>query len=269
MGSSRAGRPDSEEALCRLSVGGHAYKGGLAEISGEPSGLDVTRVFAHRGSAHDSIENTVAAFIDARRLGADGIELDVRRSADGAFVIHHDARIDGFGSISDCAVVELPQHIPLLSEVLEICEGMAINVEIKNGVGEPGFDPSRVFAAHVVEEALSLAQDSEIIISSFDLASLQMARATDAGVQIGLLTGLGADLSAALLEVVEQGFQAIHPFVLDVTEPFVAAAHAEGIVVNTWTVNAAHDLARMRDFGVDAVISDDVALARSIVDLVP
>ena len=49
----------------------------------------------------------------------------------------------------------------------------------------------------------------------------------------------------------------------------VGQVPAEGIAVNTWTVNAAHDLVRMRDLGVDAIITDDVTLARSIVDLGP
>jgi len=36
-------------------------------------------------------ENTVEAFVAAGALGADGVELDVHRTADGALVVHHDA----------------------------------------------------------------------------------------------------------------------------------------------------------------------------------
>src|SRR5580704_17015462 len=59
-----------------------------------PSGKEapVTAVFAHRGCTEGGIhENTVEAFAEARRLGADGVELDVRLTKDGALAVHHDA----------------------------------------------------------------------------------------------------------------------------------------------------------------------------------
>ena len=53
----------------------------------------VTLVIAHRGASAQAPENTVAAFELAVRLGAEGIELDVRRTADDELVIHHDAHL--------------------------------------------------------------------------------------------------------------------------------------------------------------------------------
>jgi glycerophosphoryl diester phosphodiesterase len=226
----------------------------------------MTRVLAHRGAAQHAPENTIAAFIDARRLGADGVELDVRISHDGAFVVHHDAEIPGIGPISECNVVDLPASVPLLSAALEACEGLLVNVEIKNDPNEPGFDPTRAVAAHVVEEILALDLGAEVLISSFDVACVRAAKSAGPGLPVGLLTGLGADLDSALDLAVEAGFDALHPFVLDVTEGVVQAAHAAGIAVNTWTVDAEADLVRMRDFGVDAVITDDVALARRVIE---
>jgi len=226
----------------------------------------MTRVLAHRGAAQQAPENTIAAFIDARRLGADGVELDVRISRDGAFVVHHDAAIPGIGPINECNVVDLPASVPLLSAALEACEGLLVNVEIKNDPGEPGFDPTRAVAAHVVDEVVALDSGAEILISSFDLACVRAAKSAGPGLAVGFLTGLGADLNVALEQVVEAGLDALHPFVLDVSEGFVREAHAAGIAVNTWTVDAEADLVRMRDFGVDAVITDDVALARRVVE---
>ena len=52
-------------------------------------------------------ENTLAAFSKARELGADGVELDVRRSADGVLVVHHDPAIDGFGPLAQLTFAEL------------------------------------------------------------------------------------------------------------------------------------------------------------------
>ena len=51
-------------------------------------------VFAHRGGAGLAPENTMAAFENGLALGADGLELDVRLSKDGAVVVHHDTTLD-------------------------------------------------------------------------------------------------------------------------------------------------------------------------------
>ena len=83
----------------------------------------MTEVFAHRGSAQLARENTVAAFRAARALGADGIELDVRLTADGALVVHHDAELPGRGPIAELASSELPDWLPSLVEALDACRG--------------------------------------------------------------------------------------------------------------------------------------------------
>ncbi|MCE2391406.1 MAG: hypothetical protein J4G09_07975 [Proteobacteria bacterium] len=56
--------------------------------------LRTARVVAHRGGAGSRPENTLAAFAHALELGAGGSELDVRLSADGVPVVHHDERLD-------------------------------------------------------------------------------------------------------------------------------------------------------------------------------
>ena len=48
-------------------------------------------VLAHRGANRQAPENTVPAMARAVELGADGVELDVHRTADGALVVRHDA----------------------------------------------------------------------------------------------------------------------------------------------------------------------------------
>jgi len=53
----------------------------------------VTEVIAHRGASRMAHENTLAAFEMAAIAGADGVELDVRRTVDGVLVVHHDARV--------------------------------------------------------------------------------------------------------------------------------------------------------------------------------
>ena len=50
----------------------------------------MTAMWGHRGATGRARENTVAAFQAAVAAGADGVELDVRRAADGRLVVHHD-----------------------------------------------------------------------------------------------------------------------------------------------------------------------------------
>src|SRR6058998_2336369 len=51
-------------------------------------------VFAHRGGSALAPENTIEAFDNGLRLGANGIELDVRLSRDGVVVVHHDRTLE-------------------------------------------------------------------------------------------------------------------------------------------------------------------------------
>ncbi|HEX4220203.1 MAG TPA: glycerophosphodiester phosphodiesterase family protein, partial [Acidimicrobiales bacterium] len=87
-------------------------------------------VQAHRGSPDPSsgvLENTIEAFLRAARLGADGVELDVRLTRDGALAVHHDPVIPGAGPIADLAVGQLPGHVPLLDAVLDACTWLTVN----------------------------------------------------------------------------------------------------------------------------------------------
>src|ERR1700735_5269400 len=107
----------------------------------------MTAVFAHRGCTEGFTENTVGAFAEARRRGADGVELDVRLTADGALAVHHDAEIEGLGPLAHLGGTALPAYVPLLADALGVCEGLVVNVEIKNDPRDPGHDPGEAVAA--------------------------------------------------------------------------------------------------------------------------
>ena len=96
-------------------------------------------VLAHRGASGYAEENTLAAFEAARRLGADGVELDVHLTADGVPVVHHDRTIPGLGEISLqraalVAKARLPQGgaVPTLEEALVTLRGLEVWVELKS-----------------------------------------------------------------------------------------------------------------------------------------
>jgi glycerophosphoryl diester phosphodiesterase len=225
----------------------------------------VTAVFAHRGCTDGPLENTVEAFAEARRRGADGVELDVRRTADGALVVHHDAVVAGVGTLCELEVRELPAHVPLLADALAACDGLVVNVEIKNSPGDPGYEADLGIADAVAGSLNDLGWSGAVVVSSFDRETLSAALAADPRLATGLLLGSGAHAGPALEEAASLGFSAIHPFVSAVTGDLVAQAHGAGLAVNTWTVNHPDDLRRMADLGVDAVITDRLDEALAIV----
>jgi len=228
--------------------------------------MAVTLVFAHRGAAHRAPENSVVAFLEAHRLGADGVELDVRRSSDGALVVHHDSSVPGLGPIAELTVAQLPDHVPLLDAALDACAGMRVNIEIKNEAPSASSEAPDALALAVVRTALEVRAREELLISSFDLATLDAVRVADPDLEVGWLLDLTEDPRAALDVALGRGFSALHPFVLSVTAELVEVAHSSGLAINTWTVNARHDLEAMVALGVDVVITDDVPLARSVAD---
>ena len=222
------------------------------------------KVFAHRGDTSSAPENTIAAFLAAIEAGADGVELDVRRSADGALVVHHDEAVADIGPVSDLAVRDLPRSIALLDEAMTALEPVLVNVEIKNDPKEAGFDPTGSIGHDVVRLLEERGDLDRVIVSSFDLSTLDAVRQANPGVATGWLLGYEAAPLGALPIALAHGFSAIHPFVLAVDDDAVVAAHAAGLDVNTWTVNARHDLERMAAIGIDVVITDTVALALEV-----
>jgi glycerophosphoryl diester phosphodiesterase len=71
-------------------------------------------VIAHRGASADRAEHTLAAYQLAIDQGADGLECDVRLTADGHLVCVHDRRIDrtsdGWGVVSTKTLADLRRH---------------------------------------------------------------------------------------------------------------------------------------------------------------
>lgn len=221
----------------------------------------MTGIFGHRGASAVEPENTLAAFAAAARLGADGVELDVRRTADGAMAVHHDAALADGRVIVSLAAVELPPEVPLLDAALRACGSLRVNVEIKNVPIDPDYDPSEGVAAQVVDLVNTMGVADQIIVSSFGLAAIDAVRRRDPSVATGWLTLPSYDQMRALDTAIENGHGALHPHFATVTEELVAAAHAAGVAINTWTVDDPSDMRRLAAMGVDTIITNDVALA--------
>ena len=221
-------------------------------------------VLGHRGAAKSARENTIEAFVEARRLGADGVELDVRRSRDGALVVHHDARIPGLGAIAELPVAELPSYVPVLAAALEACAGLIVNVEIKNAPTEPGFDGEGGLAVNVAGVVMEQEFVNDVVISCFHLATIDAVKAAEPSIPTGWLTLPGYEMAGAIDTAVERGHQAIHPEERDVDPDVVTRAHEAGLSVAAWTVDDPARIAALADMGVDTIITNDVAGAVTV-----
>ena len=120
------------------------------------------------------------------------MELDVRLTADGALAIHHDAEVPGLGPVSELAVSQLPAHVPLLAGALAVCEGMVVNVEIKNAPGDAGYDPGEAVAALTAAAIDDAGWSERVIVSSFQADTLRAVRAADPGAGPGRAVAPGA-----------------------------------------------------------------------------
>ena len=221
----------------------------------------MTAIIAHRGRHDVARENTLEAFALAREAGADGVELDVRRTRDGVLVVHHDPLVEG-RSIATSDRATLASHVCELADALRAAAPLLVNVEVKNLV-EPGgvYDETGDLARAVVAEVARTRLRGPVVYSSFDLATCRdLARAAG---EVGWLCDVGEFDPARVELAAREGLAALHPHVGDVTAELVALAHERGLGVRVWTVNDPRDLARMFEVGVDAVITDDVATARA------
>jgi glycerophosphoryl diester phosphodiesterase len=223
-------------------------------------------VLGHRGSRSPGPENTAAAVDAALAAGADGIEVDIRRTADGDLVCVHDARLPRLGGR---AVIRRPtaelvaRGIPTLHDVLDAWGGRGrIVIEIKNQPGQPDFDAPRERSAQTLVELLGArgltGPDAGVTVSSFDWFAIELVRGSGAGVRTAFLTMPRMSVNGGLSYVRSAGHAELHAHTSAVLAAADAAerAHAAGIRLVTWTVTSERAALRLRDTGVDGIICD-------------
>jgi glycerophosphoryl diester phosphodiesterase len=222
-------------------------------------------IIGHRGASAAFPENTLAAFAGAATQGADGVELDLRRTADGGVVVRHDPTLPDGRLVVDLRTDELPDWVPSLDDVLAACADFRLlNLEVKNGPDDPDFDPSEAIAEQVVAALARLPDLREgVLVSSFHLPTIDRVRELDPGLATGWLTLGMADAMAVLDRAAAGGHCAVHPHVAFVDAAMVERAHELGLQLNTWTVDDPARLRELAELGVDAAITNapDVALA--------
>jgi glycerophosphoryl diester phosphodiesterase len=213
-------------------------------------------VVAHRGAPRGWRENTVAGIAEAVRLGAAAVEVDVRTTADGVPVLFHDA--------------SLPH--PVLGRA---------GRSWTRPVGEVGLDRLRAAVPHVptLDEALTAVRGTGVPLV-LDIGTIETARACLAALAgetawfcgaVGALAWLRAEADVPLLLSWNRRRPPPEPMVAEVAPTMfnpshrylgpamVDAWHERGIGVCTWTVDSPRRRGQLRRWGVDAIITNDLA----------
>jgi glycerophosphoryl diester phosphodiesterase len=236
-------------------------------------GTSLPLVIAHRGASRDAPANTPAAFEAAIAVGADAAELDVRRTADGVLVVHHNASRRGvpLTLLTYSRLVRLSRHEPpRLDTVLDLCAGrIALDIEVK----EPGYE------AEVIEAASRRFPREQLLYTSFEESVISTLRRLDPSARCGLLLGPGRlrsrtqryeGLPFDLAERCGADLLAVHQWLAPLRRRsrrapgtgLLAEAQARGFPMMVWTVDGPQRLrAYLADGRVAGIITDLPGLA--------
>lgn len=195
----------------------------------------------------------------------------MRRARDGSLVVHHDRAIEGVGAIDEMDRGELPAYVPVLEEVLEACEGMDVDIEIKNLPSEPCFDPAER-AARQVARLLRAREEvaGRVVVTSFVVPSLLAAKEEYPELATGLLVHPAVDPAGVIDLAKEAGCRVFLPHHSALTggpvdgRELVERAHDAGMAVAVWTPDDEGEIELAFACGVDAVVTDEPALAASV-----
>lgn len=234
------------------------------------------KIFAHRGASDQYPENTMLAFYESEKAGADGIELDVQRTRDGRIVVVHDENLERLSGqslwVKDLTWEELcildiaahfpehgPQQAPALDDVLDWLKttSLDVNVELKNSV---------IPIQGLEEDVLRLIDDRDmrhrVIASSFSLESVIRMKELAPDLRCGYLAKRPkrADIRCAI----EHNIDAIHPHIFNVFRPgFTRSLLRRDFTVRYWTATTERQLRAASRQRATAIIVNDPAQARA------
>lgn len=224
-------------------------------------------ILAHRGYSAKYPENTFEAFVKAYEKGFDGFETDVHMTKDGELVLIHDETIDrtsnGQGYIKDMTLSELRKYnfcykcngfypIPTLKELLEFIQDkdLLVNIEIKTDKIQYTDIERKVI--ELVEE---LGVKDKVIYSSFYLKSLLKVREINPQAYIGYLCE--NNYKKKIESLFQHHIYAFHPRHTYLREKNIEMLKKNKIFIATWTVPNLKKYQRLKELGVDIIISNE------------
>jgi len=207
-------------------------------------------IIAHRGASGYEFENSPAAFRRAVLLDADGIELDVHATPDGAIVVHHDAELDGVGAIDRLSLAQVRavrlrngESVPLLAEILDLVGSRDVWVEVKSLP-----DAADGALLHTLAKGPTPERYG---VHSFDHRIVRRLGERQPTLRRGVLLSsyLLDPIAAMQLAGANTLWQEWH----QIDEALVDRVHGIGGKVIGWTVNGIGDARRLAHLGVDGL----------------
>lgn len=252
----------------------------IQNVTRKPAGNARPMIIAHRGGALESTENTIAAFQRAARIGADGIETDIRLTRDGVVVIYHDdnfGRVEGLAPaqrtrlISDMNYSDLSaqtlvpvgedmggRRVPTLSDLLSQVKSVRLNIELKRCAR---FNELVNKTIEILKG--SPAELDRIVLETPDLNTAEKVR-EQLGSRVRLHINPGYDgtvpYSVSLERVLKFRPHSISVSYKKLSQEVVELAHKAGVEVWVWTVDSPEIAQAMRWLGVDAIKTDKPAM---------
>jgi glycerophosphoryl diester phosphodiesterase len=201
------------------------------------------------------------------------VEFDVQEIADGTVVVWHDSdfkRIAGVDrKIWEVTTEELrdidigswfspefkDQRVPTLAEVLDLCKGkIKLNIELKY------YGHNDRLEEKVIEQVEAAGLASDVVLMSLKQELVERAQDLRPDWPVGLLTAVAlGDLTK-----LEVDFYAVATSIA--TRRFIRNVHGLDREVYVWTVNEPVQMAAMMGLGIDNLITDEPALARSVLE---
>ncbi|MGG3889701.1 glycerophosphodiester phosphodiesterase [Metabacillus fastidiosus] len=229
-------------------------------------------IIAHRGASGYAPENTIAAFDEAVRLGADFIELDVQLSKDGEIVVIHDLTVDrttnGKGEVRNFTFSELQkldagswfhpkftgEKIQRLTSILDRYKGrVGFFIELKNPSLYPGIEEK---LAEILKQH-SLHEGGGVVIQAFEKASIRRCKAILPEIQTGVLIKFSVKgISNEQLLKLSEFTDFINPNKQLVNKRLVKRVHHYGMKIAPYTAKDRASIQFLLQAGVDGIVTD-------------
>jgi glycerophosphoryl diester phosphodiesterase len=220
-----------------------------------PSLLSPPILFAHRGASAHARENTIEAFVLARRLGASGLESDAWVTADGVPVLHHDGATGWWflrRKFAGMLRKNLPAHVPELGELYEAC---GVDFELSLDVK----DPAAVDAVVGVAREFGAAERLWLCHPDWHLVASWRQRFPE--VRLVDSTRLrrireGPERRAA--QLADAGVDAVNLHHSDWSGGLTTLFHRFGLLAVGWDAQFDRVIEGLLDMGIDGVHGDHV-----------